>query len=342
MARFVIPGATEVLVGPLPDELLPPRPGRTSVAVFGQPGAAHVTAQVVDRLAGRGLEVHTTTLPDRDGAKEYPVVAEAWRWLADGAIGRGDTIVGVGGGALTDAVGFIAATWLRGVESVYVPTTLLGAVDASIGGKTGINVVGKNLVGAFAHPARVLIDPSSFEGLPAEVYAEGLAEALKAGYLADQDLVALLRADGASADPTEVVERAVAVKVDVVAEDFTEQGRRAILNYGHTLGHGIELVAGISHGEAIAVGMVAAAVVSSTITGFDAVEEHRTTIAGLGLPTSAPAGLDVEAVLDLVGHDKKRTAEGIRMVLLEGYGAPVLRTVAEGDLRVGLAAVGIG
>lgn len=341
MARFLIPGATEVVVGPLPDDLLPERAGRGSVAVFGQPGAAHVTALVMERLTGGGLEVHSRTLPDRDEAKRLDVIGAAWEWLAACGMGRGDTVVGVGGGALTDAVGFIAATWLRGVEAVYVPTTLLGAVDASIGGKTGINVVGKNLVGAFAHPSRVLVDPAGFEGLPPAVYAEGLAEALKAGYLADQQLVHLLRQDGPDADPTEVVERAVAVKVAVVSEDFTEQGRRAILNYGHTLGHGIELAAGISHGEAVAIGMVAAAAVSARRTGFDAVDEHRETIGRLGLP-SAASGIDADAVLDLVAHDKKRTVEGIRMVLLEDYGQPVVMAVGEDDLRAGLAAVGIG
>ncbi len=340
MARFVIPGATEVVVGPLPDALLPERDGRGAVAVFGQPGAADVTASVVDRLIGRDLDVHVRTLPDREAAKALDAVADAWEWLAERGIGRNDTVVGVGGGALTDSVGFIAATWLRGVEAVYVPTTLLGAVDASIGGKTGINVVGKNLVGAFAHPSRVLIDPSTFEGLPPEVYAEGLAEALKAGYIADGDLVALLRADGAGADPTEVVERAVAVKVAVVSEDFTEQGRRAILNYGHTLGHGIEYASGISHGDAVAIGMVAAAEVSRRRTGFDAVDEHRETLTGLGLPASI-SGLGPEQVLDLVAHDKKRTAAGIRMVLLETYGVPVVEDVDEHDLRAGLAAVGI-
>ena len=340
MARFVIPDATEVLVGPLPDALLPQRDGRGAVAVFGQPGAADVTASVVDRLTDLDLDVHVRTLPDREGAKALAVVADAWEWLAERGIGRNDTVVGVGGGALTDSVGFIAATWLRGVEAVYVPTTLLGAVDASIGGKTGINVVGKNLVGAFAHPSRVLIDPVAFSGLPPEVYAEGLAEALKAGYIADGDLVALLRADGIAADPTEVVERAVAVKVAVVSEDFTEQGRRAILNYGHTLGHGIEYASGISHGDAVAIGMVAAAEVSKRRTGFDAVDEHRETLAGLGLPTSI-SGLGADQVLDLVAHDKKRTAAGIRMVLLKAYGVPIVEAVDEHDLRAALAAVGI-
>lgn len=340
MARFVIPGATEVLVGPWPDAVLPDRVGRGAVAVFGQPGAAHVADRVVERLDGSGLDVHLRILPDRDGAKELGVIGAAWEWLASCGIGRDDTIVAVGGGALTDAVGFVAATWLRGIEAVYVPTTLLGAVDASIGGKTGINVVGKNLVGAFAHPARVLIDPSVFAGLPAEVYAEGLAETLKAGYLADPELVRLLRADGPAADPAEIVERAVAVKIDVVTEDFTERGRRAILNYGHTLGHGIEFAAGISHGAAVAVGMVAAAEVSHRSTGFDARAEHRETLTRLGLPTSI-AGPSPEEVLALVVHDKKRTSEGIRMVLLEAYGTPVVLPVTDEDLRAGLAAVGI-
>jgi len=172
------------------------------------------------------------------------------------------------------------------------------------------------------------------------VLREGYAEAVKCGYIADPDLLERFWADGPSVDLTLVVERSVQVKVDIVSGDFREHGRRAILNYGHTLGHGIEIVAGIPHGDAVSVGMVAAAEVSRRRFGFDATSEHRQTLASLGLPTKA-VGLDSETVLDLVRLDKKRSVDGIRMVLLRSYGDPVIEDVGDDDLRAGLAAVGI-
>ncbi len=340
MARFVISGASEILVGPFPTPLLPGRAGREVAAVLHQESVTAVAHDVAARLEREGLRVELGQLGDREAAKELSSVAEAWEWLAAVDVGRDDTVVAVGGGALTDAAGFVAATWMRGIEAVLVPTTLLGALDAAIGGKTGINVAGKNLVGAFAHPSRVLVDPATFASLDPGVLREGLAEALKAGYLADERLVELLRSQRADADLAEVVERAIAVKVAIVEEDFTERGRRAVLNYGHTIGHAIEYASGLSHGEAVGVGMVAAAAIAARRLGFDATGEHRETLAALGLPTTV-AGLQPREVLDLVRLDKKRSATGTRMVLLRGYGDPVVETVDEGDLRAGLAAVGV-
>ncbi len=340
MARIVIPGATEVLIGPLPTPLLPPGAHREKVALIHQPGSVHVATDVARRLSGEGLTVIVRELPDRERAKNLAVVGEVYEWLAAIGLGRPDTIVGVGGGALTDTAGFVAATWLRGVESVLVPTTLLGAVDASIGGKTGVNVAGKNLVGAFWHPTRVLIDPGVLASLEPTILREGFAEALKCGYIADPVLLDLFWTGGPTADLPSVIERAVRVKAEVVSEDFREEGRRAVLNYGHTLGHAIEYLSGVSHGEAVSLGMVGAAEVSRRRLGFDATDEHRRTLASLGLPTSMD-GHDAGAVLDLVRLDKKRSSDGIRMVLLRGYGDPTVEVVSDDDLRAGLAAVGI-
>ena len=168
--------------------ILPERSGRAKVAVLTQPGAVMHAQRVVGSLVSAGgLDGRLRVLPDRDAAKSIEVLAEVYRWLAEIGIGRHDTIVGVGGGAVTDLAGFAAATWLRGVESVLVPTTLLAAVDASIGGKTGINIGGKNLVGAFWHPAAVLVDIDVLDRLPEAVRREGLAEAFKAGLIADPD-----------------------------------------------------------------------------------------------------------------------------------------------------------
>lgn len=341
MARFLIPPSTEILIGELPTPLLAPRADRERVAVLHQPGSKSMADAIAGRLESEARDVDRRELPDREQAKDLGEIARVYEWLATSGLGRHDTIVAVGGGALTDAAGFVAATWLRGVESVLIPTTLVGAVDAAIGGKTGINVAGKNLVGAFWDPSRVLIDPAAFRTLSSALRREGFAEALKCGYLADRTLLELFRSHGTAVDLEEVVERAVRVKVEVVRDDPREQGRRAILNYGHTLGHAIEYLSVLSHGEAVAVGMVAAAAVSQRRFGFDAVAEHIHTIGSLGLPVSAP-GLSAERVLELIARDKKRTAAGVRMVLLRGYGSPVVEVVDEDDLRAGLAAVGIG
>ncbi len=332
---LTLPGGGNVLVDDVLPQVLPPREGRRRVAVLTQPGASDIADRVVRRV---DLPVDVRVLPDRDAAKTPEALADVWAWFADIGLGRGDTVVGVGGGAVTDLAGFAAATWMRGVEVVHVPTTLLAAVDAAIGGKTGINVAGKNLVGSFWQPARVAIDVSVLETLPAHLRREGMAEALKVGYLADAELQAMVSRDGLGAPLREVVERAVAVKVAVVGEDEREAGRRAILNYGHTIGHAIERLAGLSHGEAVAVGMVAAAAVGARRTGFDPSNEHRSTLEVVGLPI-AVGGLDPEEVLELVGLDKKRTAAGIRMVLLEAYQRPVVEVVDLDDVRAGIAAV---
>jgi 3-dehydroquinate synthase len=333
--RLTVGDWTEVLVDDELTEILPDRPGRRQAAILTQPGARETAERVADSL---DLPVDIRVLPDRDAAKTPEVVAEAWAWLAGIGLGRDDTVVGVGGGAVTDLAGFVAATWMRGVEVVHVPTTLLAAVDAAIGGKTGINVGGKNLVGAFWHPSRVVVDVSRFRTLPAPVLREGFAEALKTGYLGDAALQALFAGTEADLPLREVVERSIAVKAAVVADDEREAHGRMVLNYGHTLGHGIERAHDLSHGDAVAIGMVAAAAVSARRTGFDAIDEHRATLTRLGLPTSVP-GLARERVLDLVTLDKKRSAGGVRMALLAGYQRPVVEVVDDSDLAAALDAI---
>jgi 3-dehydroquinate synthase len=249
-------------------------------------------------------------------------------------------VLGVGGGALTDAAGFVAATFLRGVEAVFVPTTLLGAVDASIGGKTALNLGAKNLVGAFHHPARVVVDADILDALPETLRREGSAEALKAGLVGDPGLVALYERDGSGADLAEVVRRAVAVKAAIVGRDPREQGERAHLNYGHTVGHAVEVAGGLGHGPAVAVGMVAAGRAAALLAGFAGEERQRAVLERLGLPVAAP-GLARAAVLRLMGQDKKRTGSGLRMVLLEDVGRPRLEAVGAATVEAALAAVGI-
>lgn len=304
-----------------------------TTAVVCQPGSEHIAR-------GLGVE-HLLVMPDREAAKSLAAIEAATAWLAGIGVHRDGLLVAVGGGALLDAAGFLAAVYLRGIEVRYLPTTLLAAVDASIGGKNGINVGGKNLIGTFTHPARVVVDLEVIESTPPSLVAEGLAEAIKAGAIADPTLLDAIGSDGLAVDLGTVVERAVAVKADVVDADFTEQGRRAILNFGHTVGHAVEYLTGSSHGEAVAVGMIAACAASERTVGFAESDRIRVAIERVGLPVSAP-GLDPAAVLGLVTRDKKADASGVRMVLLEAVGRPVVSHVDSATLGAALAAIGIG
>lgn len=342
----------EILVSEgLPAPLLPPRPRnpRSRVVVLTQPGAAaRVSAAAASRIAEDAsvtaadpVAVHTVRIPDREEAKTLGVVEDVYGELDRHRVDRHDTIVGVGGGAATDLAGFVAATWLRGVEAVYVPTTLLGAVDAAIGGKTGVNREGKNQVGAFRHPRRVAISIEVLRSLPRSLLVEGMGETLKAGLIADPRLVEVLESHGLGAPLTEVVTRAVRVKAEVTAGDFFEMGRRAILNYGHTVGHAVETATGMPHGHAVAVGMVAAGAISERKAGFGHQRRQREIIASLGLPVRSPE-VPRRVILDLVGRDKKRRGGSLpKMVLLEDFGKPVVIDVTLDDLEVGLAAVGL-
>ena len=219
-------------------------------------------------MADKGIDAHRIEIPDAEAGKELPVVGFIWDVLGRIGIGRQDAIVSLGGGAATDVSGFAAATWLRGVDVVHVPTTLLGMVDAAVGGKTGINTdAGKNLVGAFHQPLAVLVDLATLESLPRNEIVAGMAEIVKAGFIADPVILDLIEADPEAAlDPTgtvlpELIRRAVAVKAEVVAADEKESQLREILNYGHTLAHAIERRERYRwrHGAAVSVGLVFAA-----------------------------------------------------------------------------------
>src|SRR5258705_3139634 len=221
--------------------------GRHKVAILHQPVLAQTAEAIRNHLSDKGIDAHRIEIPDAEGGKELPVVGFIWEVLGRIGIGRKDAIVSLGGGAATDVAGFAAATWLRGVDIVHVPTTLLGMVDAAVGGKTGINTdAGKNLVGAFHHPAAVLIDLATLETLPRNEIVAGMAEIVTAGFIADPVILDLIEADSEAAlDPMgtvlpELIRRAVAVKAEVVAADEKESQLREILNYGHTPAHPIE------------------------------------------------------------------------------------------------------
>lgn len=332
---------SEILIGGTAlNNVLPERDERRRVALLTQPATNPIAMKIASALEASGLETAVKVVPDREAAKTLQVAEACFLWMNSVGLTRGDSLVAIGGGAVTDVGGFIGATYLRGVETILVPTTLLAAVDAAIGGKTAVNVGGKNLAGVFRHPARVVVDLDVLAELPPPLLIEGSAEAIKAGLIADTDLVDLYEAHGLDAPLDEVVTRAIRVKADVVNADFTEQGRRAILNYGHTIGHAIEHVAGVPHGHAVAVGMVAAGAASELEAGFAYAERQKQILQRIGLPTASPS-VDTAAIHAAINLDKKRDHTGLRMVLLERIGGPIVRAVDPTTVTAALKAVGI-
>lgn len=307
-------------------------PAARTVAVVHARNLAAIAEPACRVLSDAGYAVHGEEVPDGEAAKEIGAVTRLWARLAACGVGRADAIVGVGGGAVTDVAGFTAATWLRGVRLVLVPTTLLAMADAAIGGKTGINVpAGKNLVGAFYPPAGVLADLTVLQSLPAAEYASGLAEVIKAGFIADPVILDRIEADPAAAarpggpHERELVQRAVAMKAAVVSADLHEAGQRELLNYGHTLGHAIERAERYTmrHGEAVAIGMTYAAAVARLAGRLDAetAERHRAILAAVGLPTRYRPGAwpQLRAAMAM---DKKTRAARLRLVVLDGLARP--------------------
>ncbi len=321
--------------------LLPGDLSKHRVGIVVQPSVTHIAHDIAESFRARGGVVAVMTVPDREEAKTLAVAERCFVQLNELGLTRDDVIVGVGGGAVTDLAGFVAATYLRGVRSVLMPTTMLAAVDASIGGKTAVNIGGKNLVGAFHHPDRVVIDLSILRALPEDILREGSAEAVKAGFISDPDLVALYAADGLAANIGDVLIRAVRVKADIVSADVRERGIRGTLNFGHTVGHAVETLTGLSHGHSVAIGMVAASYCSAKRLGFNDTSAVVEILQKLGLPTTIPPGIKRSDVLDLVRLDKKRDHTGVRMALLPSIGECVVMPVDDATVLVGLTAIGV-
>ncbi|NER47386.1 MAG: 3-dehydroquinate synthase [Symploca sp. SIO1A3] len=276
-----------------------------------------------------GYEVSSCTLPIGERYKTLKSVQKIYDAALAQRLERSSTMVALGGGVIGDMTGFAAATWLRGINFVQVPTSLLAMVDASIGGKTGVNhPQGKNLIGAFYQPRFVLIDPSVLKTLPPRELRAGMAEVIKYGIIWDAELFAKLE-EAKRLDQwryldqellSTILIRSCQAKADVVSKDEKEAGLRAILNYGHTIGHAVESLTGyklVNHGEAVAIGMVAAGKIAVKLQLWQEEEAQRqdALIQKAGLPTQLPAGLDLEAILDTLQTDKKVQDGKVRFIL---------------------------
>lgn len=347
----------DVLVGHGLSDRLPAMLGpdvkRVALLYAGDLGT--VAEPVAEALAGH-YDVLALGLPDGEAAKSAPVASECWEALGEAGFTRSDAVVTVGGGATTDLGGFVAATWLRGVRVVHVPTTVLAMVDAAVGGKTGINTgAGKNLVGAFHEPAGVLCDLDALRTLPREELVAGLGEVVKCGFIADPvilDLVENTEPDDITVESPvlrELITRAIQVKIDVVVDDLRETGGsdghpgREVLNYGHTMAHAIEKATnyGVRHGEAVAIGAVFVAELAARAGTLpaDVVDRHHRTFSRVGLPTGFD-GADFDTLLAAMRVDKKTRGDQLRFVVLDDVARPrVLAGPSEDDLRAAHAVI---
>jgi 5-deoxy-5-amino-3-dehydroquinate synthase len=285
--------------------------------------AAIVTQPSIPWTVDAGVESKVFTIGEGEDAKDLGTVEDLCRDFATWGLTRGDCVVAVGGGLVTDLAGFAAAMYHRGVPVVHLSTTLLGQVDAAIGGKTGVNLPeGKNLVGAYWQPSAVLCDTETLETLPPREYRNGLGEMAKYRFLGAEGLLDL--------GLEERVAECVRIKADVVSSDEREGGRRMILNYGHTLGHAVEAASRyeLRHGEAVAIGLVFAAELAWRLGRIDRarVDEHRKTVGAYDLPMHIPPGTDLDAVRAFIGRDKK-AVHGVTWVLDGPNGVEPVRGV---------------
>lgn len=290
---------------------------------------SHYGENAISSLKNAGFEVFSHLIPEGETHKTLDSIAQIYDTALENRLERSSTMVALGGGVIGDMTGFAAATWLRGINFLQVPTTLLAMVDASIGGKTGVNHSrGKNLIGAFHQPRLVLIDPQVLKTLPVREFRAGMAEVIKYGVIWDADLFSKLEQSDCLDDITSlreellqiIITRSCQAKADVVGQDEKEAGLRAILNYGHTIGHAIESLTGysvINHGEAVAMGMVAAGKIATKLKMWTQAEETRQNqlIEKAGLSIKIPTNLDNEAVIDTLKTDKKVKAGKVRFIL---------------------------
>lgn len=285
-----------------------------------------------ESLERAGIPTHLFLVLPGERSKRWGIAGRLLRQMAQRALDRRCVVVALGGGVIGDLAGFVASCYLRGVRYVQIPTTLLAQVDSSVGGKTGVNLPeGKNLVGTFHQPVLVLIDPDTLATLPTRQFRAGLAEVLKYGIIADETLWQMVHDEsenlrqGRSMHLAQMIYRCCQIKARVVSEDETEQGIRAILNFGHTVGHALEAVSGyrrLLHGEAIAIGMVSAALLGELqgLTPDGTAEQIAGSLRALGLPVALPHDVEVKDLLEVMTRDKKAREGQVRFVLIARIG----------------------
>jgi len=319
--------------------LTPMIQSRTRVAII----FSSSFSPVLTSLQGLDCEVHVFTVPDGEDAKNPSTLLNLWNWLGAAGFTRSDLIIGIGGGAITDLAGFAASTWLRGIDWIAVPTSLAGMVDASVGGKTGINSdYGKNLIGSFHSPISVIVDVDFLATLSIRDISAGMAEVIKCGFISDPqilEIAGICTAQNLLSNKdllTDLIYRAVAVKASVVSDDFKESFAREALNYGHTLGHAIEIHAKyqLRHGEAVAIGMVFVAELAAARGLIDkkTVALHRDLLTRYDLPITFERS-DWSKLAPLLALDKKARGKTLRFVVLDAIGSTVrLENVSSAEL----------
>lgn len=342
-------GAYRIVVEPGATRRLP-----AALAAHGVTGRALIVSspRVWTAIGRRFGRLTPTLVPDGERAKTLATVSRVYDALLDKAADRGSTIVAVGGGVLGDMAGFAAATYLRGIRLVHVPTTVMAQVDSAIGGKVGVNHArGKNLIGAFYPPALVVVDPEALVTLSRREFRAGLYEVIKYGLIAqpslldllEQHLDAILTQEGDAL--AEMIRTCCRTKAEVVSADEHEHGRRRILNFGHTLGHALESATGytrLRHGEAVGLGMRAALAlgVARGVTPPEVAARASALISRLG-PLPNVADVTLSEALGAVKHDKKVVNGRLHFVLVDGAGATTVSDVTPKELRAALAAIGV-
>jgi 3-dehydroquinate synthase len=312
--------------------------GKKIVVVSNPMIFKHYGQTVIESLATAGFAVTTCLLPAGERYKTLNSIQKIYDVAVGQRLERSSTLLALGGGVIGDMTGFAASSWLRGINFIQAPTTLLAMVDASIGGKTGVNhPQGKNLIGAFYQPRLVMIDPEVLKSLPSREWRAGMAEVIKYGIIWDPELFQMLEqasnlsqlSQVSPALLAEILHRSAQAKVDVVSQDEKEGGIRAILNYGHTIGHAIESLTGykvFNHGEAVAIGMVAAGQLAAQAQLWTPAEATRqdTVISKAGLPTRLPTGIDIAAIVSALSLDKKVQSGQVRFVMPTKIGAAIV------------------
>ena len=309
--------------------------GRSAAVVSDSTVAPLYLNRVKDSLERAGFRVHSFVFPAGEDQKNGGTYLKLLEFLAARRLTRADGLIALGGGVVGDLAGFAAATFLRGIGFLQLPTTLLAAVDSSVGGKTAIDLTnGKNLAGAFYQPQAVLCDLDTLDTLPAEVFADGCAEVIKYGMIGDPALLARLETVDFRADPEELVARCVAEKRDLVEQDEFDTGARQLLNLGHTLGHGVEACSGytVSHGRAVAIGMtlVTRAAVAFGRCPAEVLPRLRRLLERYGLPDAT--AYSAQALYEKTLSDKKRSGDTISLVVPIAWGASQLVRIPVSEL----------